>query len=495
MTLEPRFSHWIRDIEALAADGKEGHYLRRCAEIVGRTGQSYSLMIQEVLQTHAEIVELVLRFWGRGSVPQYHNMSDPDLRRAVNGYLPDDSQLWPVDEIVNMQPEFFSSHDATHLRKTGYQECFKLFLGAYVVWALSPMVSTYLTNSMLADRSRLSTADDCRFSKCIEAMEALMPLVNWQLHRDGQEDLETKWRAARLSERALSDWMGSYDGDTERLVASLVSRLGTNAFNMTNTWQMIDNAFAYLPNDSQGIFINVYHTYAKATVDFFKQSLRRPPHSIYHMPGIVSTRLYQTLVGREVILPHFLTSWPLYEPWHLPSVLSALGGITVTTQVLSLLRVAIYYDSRFRNLQPGPRALGEDVHRFEKVLRASGELPDASKHEFRMLYEVSIAAHTASRMPQSPEWQPLAPDQSLSAATPESKQNSFWSFKPEQLFFYLACFMHCGAWARERNTKAALCNVALPASPRFRQAFQCLRQHALFTNFTWLKPSEKPTAV
>ncbi|KAH7934681.1 hypothetical protein HPB51_028952 [Rhipicephalus microplus] len=196
MTLELSFSQWIRDIEALAADGKEGHYIRRCAEIVGRTGQLYSLKIQQVLQTHAEIVELVLRFWGTGSVPQYHNMSDPDLRRAVNGYLPDDSQLWPIDEIVNMQPEFFSRLDATHLCKTGYQERFKLFLGAYVVWALSPMVSTYLTNSMLADMNRLSTADDYRFSKCIEAMEALMPLVNWQLHRDGQEDLEPTWRAA-----------------------------------------------------------------------------------------------------------------------------------------------------------------------------------------------------------------------------------------------------------------------------------------------------------
>ncbi|KAH7944716.1 hypothetical protein HPB51_028569 [Rhipicephalus microplus] len=126
MTLELSFSQWIRDIEALAADGKEGHYLRRCAEIVGRTGQLYSLKIQQVLQTHAEIVELVLRFWGTGSVPQYHNMSDPDLRRAVNGYLPDDSQLWPIDEIVNMQPEFFSRLDATHLCKTGYQERFKL---------------------------------------------------------------------------------------------------------------------------------------------------------------------------------------------------------------------------------------------------------------------------------------------------------------------------------------------------------------------------------
>ncbi|KAL1447760.1 hypothetical protein MTO96_028335 [Rhipicephalus appendiculatus] len=496
MTLEPRFDQWIRDIEALAADGKEDDYLRRCAEIVGRTGQSYSLMIQQVLQTHAEIVELVLRFWGKGSVPQYHSLSDPDLRRAVNGYLPDDSQLWPVDEIVNLQPEFFARLDATHLRKTGYQERFKLFLGAYVVWALSPTVSVYLTNSMLADMNRQRSADDYRFSKCVEALEALMPLVKWQLLRDAQEDLEPTWRAVRLSERALSDWMGSYGGDTEKLVASLESRLGANAFNMTNTWQMIDNAYAYLPNDTRGPFFKLYRTYAKATAAFFKQSLRRPPHSIYHMPGIVTIKLYRALVGREVSLPYFLTSWPLYEPWHPPSVLSALGPASLSQHRYSRCFVSPYSTTAVsENLQPGPRALGEDVYRFEKVLRASGELPDASEHEFRTLYEVSIAAHTASHMPESPAWQPLAADPSLSAATPESKQSSFWSFKPEQLFFYLACFVHCGAWARERDTKAALCNVALPASPRFRQAFQCLQQHALFTNFTWPEPSEEATAA
>ncbi|KAL3248177.1 hypothetical protein MRX96_056590 [Rhipicephalus microplus] len=377
---------------------------RRCAEIVGRTSQSYSLMIQQVLQTHAEIVELVLRFWGRGSVPQYHNMSDPDLRRAVNGYLPDDSQLWPVDEIVNMQPEFFSRLDATHLRKTGYQERFKLFLGAYVVWALSPMVSTYLTNSMLADMNRLSTADDYPFL---------------QMHR------------------------GHGGADAARQLAATPRRPGGSRAHVECS--AVVGARPERLDGRCGGHHTVSTTCRESSLpDCIKRS-----------------------VGREVILPHFLTSWPLYEPWHPPSVLSALGGITVTTQVLSMLRFAIYYDSRFRaygfeNLQPGPRALGEDVHRFEKVLRASDELPDASKHEFRMLYEVSIAAHTASRMPQSPEWQPLAPDPSLPAATPESKQNSFWSFKPEQLFFYLACFMHCGAWARERKHES--CPVQRRAS-------------------------------
>ncbi|KAH7954492.1 hypothetical protein HPB49_019159 [Dermacentor silvarum] len=501
MTLDPRFSQWIRDIEALAADGKADDYLRRCAEIVGRTGQSYSLMIQQVMQTHSEVVELVRRFWGSGAVPQYYNLSDPDLRRAVNGYLPDDSQLWPVDEIVNLQPEFFEKFDATHLSQNGYQERFKLFLGAYVVWVLSPIVSRYLTTSMLVDMKHENSADDYRFFKCLEALETLMPLVKWQLHRDAQKNLEPTWNIVSLSARALSEWMSSYDRKMQKLGTSLLSRLATNAFNMTNTWQMLDSAFAYLPNDTQPPFFELYRRYAKATVTYFKQSLRRPQHSIYHVPGVASVLLYRVTVGREVTVPHFLASSPLFEPWYPASLLPALAGTLATAQMVSLLRFAMYYNSRFqayglKNISrtaPGVRALGDDVYRLEKVLNISGVLPDASKHEFRTVYEESVAAHTSIRVPDSPDWRRLSAGVKRAAAPPGSQPNPFSSYEPHQFFFYLACFKHCGGWARERDTKVALCNVALPASPRFRQAFKCGPQHRLFTDFMWPEPSEQPT--
>ncbi|XP_075545646.1 neprilysin-11-like isoform X2 [Dermacentor variabilis] len=432
MTLDPRFSQWIRDIEALDADGKANDYLRRCAEIVGRTGQSYSVMIQQVLQTHSELVELVHRFWGLGATPQYYNLTDPDLRRAVNGYLPDDSQLWPVDEIVNLQPEFFARFDATHLSQDGYQERFKLFLGAYVVWVLSPIVSRYLTTSMLADMGHEDGADDYRFFKCLEALETLLPLVKWQLHRDAQNNLEPAWNTVRLSQRALSEWMGSYDGKMQKTGTSIFSRLGVNAFNMTNTWQMLDSAFAYLPNDTKPPFFELYRRYAKATATYFKQSLRRPQHSIYHVPGVVSILLYRVIVGREVSVPYFMISSPLFEPWYPATFLSALAGVFATTQMISLVRFSIFYNSRFqarglKNVAAGARALGEDVYRLREVLNASGFLPDASAQEFRTVYEV------------------------------------------------------------------ALCNVALPASPRFRDAFKCGPQHRLSTTFMWPERSEQHT--
>ncbi|KAH7972817.1 hypothetical protein HPB52_017483 [Rhipicephalus sanguineus] len=63
-------------------------------------------------------------------MPQFYNLTDSDLRRALNGYLPDDSQFWPEDEIVNLQPEFFLSLDSTYLSLSSNQESFKLFLGA-----------------------------------------------------------------------------------------------------------------------------------------------------------------------------------------------------------------------------------------------------------------------------------------------------------------------------------------------------------------------------
>ncbi|KAK8774672.1 hypothetical protein V5799_010795 [Amblyomma americanum] len=121
MSLDPRKIQWIRDIETLYARGKVVDYLRRCAEIVGRTGQSYSTVIREVLTTHDDIVDLLRAFEGNGGLPHFNNLSDPDLRKAINGHLPDDSQLWPTDDIVNLHHVLFSQLDSAYFNLSGYQ--------------------------------------------------------------------------------------------------------------------------------------------------------------------------------------------------------------------------------------------------------------------------------------------------------------------------------------------------------------------------------------
>ncbi|KAL1419578.1 hypothetical protein MTO96_025315 [Rhipicephalus appendiculatus] len=129
MTLDPNFMEWAHVLHALVAKGKESEYLRRGAEIIGGEGQSYTFMIQHVMQAHDGLYELTTRLCGARVMPQFYNLTDSDLRRALNRYLPDDSQFWPEEEIVNLQPEFFLNLDSTYLSLSSNKESFKLFLG------------------------------------------------------------------------------------------------------------------------------------------------------------------------------------------------------------------------------------------------------------------------------------------------------------------------------------------------------------------------------
>ncbi|KAK8760964.1 hypothetical protein V5799_027768, partial [Amblyomma americanum] len=348
MTLEPRCIEWIRDIEALLARGKADDYLRRCAEIVGGLGQSYSTMIRDVLDTHFDIADLVRAFWSDTAVPQFHNLNDPDLRRAVNGYLPDESQLWPADEIVNLQPELFARLNATLLSKEGLRKGFKVFLGAHIVWMLSPMLSRYLTSAMLADMGLGSSEENHRILKCIQALEAMTPMVKWQMNLGAQEDTTITWNIMRLILRSISAWARVYGEATENQVLGAMAGVVINAFNMTSTWDMIDKAFIYLPNKTDSSFFNAYRRAAEVTVAFFKQSLRQPEHSIYHVPGICMVRLYRLLVGRELILENYLTSSPLYKPWYPKSVPAAIAGTRLAEQIYEILWFTFYYNDRYQ---------------------------------------------------------------------------------------------------------------------------------------------------
>ncbi|KAL3195678.1 hypothetical protein MRX96_001803 [Rhipicephalus microplus] len=210
MTLDPNFMEWARVVRALVARGRESEYLRRGAEIIGGEGQSYSFMIQHVMQVHSGLYDLTMRLCGSRVTPQFYNLTDSDLRRALNGYLPDDSQFWPEDEIVNLQPDFFLNLDSTYLSLSSNQESFKLFLGAYAVWLLSPIASGYLRSSLLADLGQENDEASYHSVKCFDTLEAIMPLVRFHLHLEANENVERMRLVARLSVDAFGTCLGSY---------------------------------------------------------------------------------------------------------------------------------------------------------------------------------------------------------------------------------------------------------------------------------------------
>ncbi|KAL3213180.1 hypothetical protein MRX96_035600 [Rhipicephalus microplus] len=101
-TLDERAIDWIRTFQRLIHFGKHRAYLRRCAEIVGGTGQSYSMMIHAVTTAHSLMAQQVHLLWNPVGLPAYMDLHDPELRRALNGHLADDSQ--PVARERDREP-------------------------------------------------------------------------------------------------------------------------------------------------------------------------------------------------------------------------------------------------------------------------------------------------------------------------------------------------------------------------------------------------------
>ncbi|KAL3227632.1 hypothetical protein MRX96_024055 [Rhipicephalus microplus] len=440
--------------------------------------------------------------WSREDVlPHFNNLSDPDLRRAINGHLPDDSQLWPKDSVINLQPEFFANLDEKHLKRIAAQERFKLFLGAYVVWALSPLVSNYMTSSLMTDMGLGNSKDEYQFFKCAQSLQMLMPLVLWRLSNEAQGDRTPSWNVLRLSIQSFGAWMGSYGGALEHLMKTLSSRLSVNAFNMSYTWEMLDNAYSYFPNYTDMSFFDLYKSAAHASSSFFTRSLRRPENSIYHMPGISAIQLYRLIVGREVVMYQYLTSSPLYETWHPAAVISAVAGTLASRKVFILLWFLIFYNAWFetrhsKDLDVAVKKLVNDSRRFFEYVTATGSFPGANERELRDVYLASIAAHTASYIQDAHEWHHASGEDAKTPPPDEERGGRFVGVPPRQVFSSCsAAFQHCGFSGRERLAKVAICNVALPAAPRFRKAFSCSPQHRLVGNFTWPEPPEKQIDV
>ncbi|XP_075553853.1 uncharacterized protein LOC142586866 [Dermacentor variabilis] len=487
MTLDPSFKDWVHDMDVLTARGKESQHLRRGAEVIGGEGQSYSVMIHHVLQAHADLSDLANRFFGEYRLPEFHSLTDPDLRRALNGYLPDESQLWPEDEIINLQPKFFHNLDNMYLSESVHQERFNLFLGAYAVWMLSPFASGYLTSSMLADMGHKNAESIYRCFKCFEALEAVMPLVKFHLHRSAADDIKPLRSIARLSTRSLSSCLRNYGESEEKNVATILQHIALNAFNMTSTWRMLDDMYAYLPAEPDvPTFFELYRRAAMATATFFTRSLRRPKHSTYHVPGIIKNRQYRLLTIREASVEYFLAAAPLYGTWQPATVLSALSGTIISVQLATLIRFTLFFSSRFQlsppeEFSPGARGLYRDGRQLAQI--ANESLPNASVYEIHEVAQASFAVHAASYTQWMAEWRPAS-----AGGGDETK------LELDRLFFYLVCYSQCGTEERERLKKMAACNVALPAAPRFRKAFNCGPQHRLVTDFTWPEPPLTATA-
>ncbi|XP_070396750.1 uncharacterized protein [Dermacentor albipictus] len=490
-TFDDRSLEWMVHLEWLIRSGKQSAYLRRCAEIVGGTGQSYSSMIHTVTTTHFDITDQVNFFWNPVAVPAYLDLSDPELRRAINGHLADDSQLWPEDEIVNLQPDLFAELDSTHLGHSNLTENFNLYLGAYTVWLLLPYVSNYLTTRMLEDIGLASFERSFRHHKCMQALEVTLPLAKWKVEYDGGGDKTYTWEMLRLTTLSF-DQLGTVYGEAfTNLFSAIVSRFTLNAWNMTLTWDTVDRAYAYVPFHAKSGFFDLYIRICRTGIRIFKKSLHQPRLTVIHTPGIATSRLYRLLVAREVVIDNFLRTPPLFDLRHPLPVLAAFVATLICKEAVVLGRFILYLDEHFKHDLANPifrqlQLLVTDLRDYDALLKRSGFLDYHLPPAWRELRAASLAALFASNIPRLPEAQAFA--RVAKEATSADRRQTFRGIPQDQLYFLVRCFSQCGGTG-DTIFQSAVCNLALPAVAAFRRAFQCKPHHRLVTNFTWSEPT------
>ncbi|KAL1475228.1 hypothetical protein MTO96_020034 [Rhipicephalus appendiculatus] len=280
-------------------------------------------------------------------VPVFFSLRDSELRRALNGHLPDDSQLWPEDDIVNLQPELFDKLNATHFSDRKLTEGFKLFLGAYVVWLLSPFVSRYLTAAMMADMGVPSFAAAYLRYKCMQAVELTLPLAKWKAEYGTMGDKASTWGMLRLSCQAFDEAGRVYGQAFRSVFAAVTKRVLSNAYNMSLPWGLLDAEYAHVPYDKKARSLELFLRSWRVTIDMLKKSMRRPRHLALHPPGIASYYLYRNLVAREVVVSNYLRSPPLLQPWYPFAVNAALVGTVMAKQLVLIGYFVFYFDEHY----------------------------------------------------------------------------------------------------------------------------------------------------
>lgn len=352
ISLAPNAPGWIGQMMRMRQLRTAEEYLRRCAEIIGGTGQSYSGIIADILWAHETMRVKLLLHRSALDVPTFTNLSDPEIRRAINGHLPDDSQLWPQDEIMTVQPVLFSEFDNAFLATAAARSSFKLFVGAYVVWLLSPYTSGYLTQAMLGDLGVAHTMETHIMDHCFESVTMLMPLVLWKLMADSVTSGTLPYDAMRMVKASLTRVISTYGENQKTHIDETMRRLSINAHNQSLTWDLLNKAYANIQVEFHGDYFVMMRRASESSVLFFKGSLKHPSNNIIHIPGVSNLYMYRMLVARELVVrSHFLVP-PLTVPGYPRQVVAAVLGTSISLHILTLIDLVFFHNDRLQVSSP-----------------------------------------------------------------------------------------------------------------------------------------------
>ncbi|KAH9380821.1 hypothetical protein HPB48_021352 [Haemaphysalis longicornis] len=476
---------WMRQMTVLVKRRNLALFLRRCAERVGGTGQSYDSMIRNVLTTHREL-ELSLRHsFDIVQRPEYINFSDVTLRQAVNRHLPDESQQWPEDSVICLQRLMFRRFRARHLVDAQMASAFKNYAGAYVVWYLAPYVSPYLTASLMEDLGHPQRLRDFVRARCSALILGVLPMPFFKAKTEGKlGDAAAIFATFATLRSVIETTMARHDRAAGQRLSAHADTLAMNFYNMSVPWLVLDRMYAGIPHVHDSNFFNMYQTVATYSLRQLKQSMRKPNNSYVHVPHLTTVGIYRAVAAREIRIPLVNVLWPKFHPRYPLAARMAGLGVEAARNLVGLFNYAFFFHEDFRsghrNSTDFPpsiyRALAELHLQLDAAVSRIGNasLPEEELKAAAMEAIAVVLAHAASKALPEAHAVPLA----VRAVEASKRPNFFASLAPDELFFRLACFYHCSIspGLQER----VLCNYAVPRLRGFASAFGCKAGDAMF---------------
>ncbi|XP_064482678.1 phosphate-regulating neutral endopeptidase PHEX-like [Ornithodoros turicata] len=467
LSLDYRVLEWISHLSALNKSGTAESYIRLCAERIGGTGRSYGRMIEDVLSIHARVQSSMASHLDVYQ-PEYMNLSDVQLRLAVNRHLPDSSQQWPDDQILCLQRTAFETFDRTYLATQEVASQLKQYIGVYLVWYLAPFTSSHLTNSLMKDLKKEKDAVSYVTHRCVDTVSSLLPLLMWTARSHAVRDKKAVFDIYDLMRQVFNEAMAADNED----MTTMLNSLSLGSFNMTGTWSLLDRRYDYVPQLT-GDFFDMYIDIAHANSRRFKESMKHPRQDIVHLPLVSTVSIYRLLVARELRLPLTLVAVPLLvETTPLHVKMAALGS-HLAYDIFQLMHFVYFSNDDFQPKHPGdrtvPRKVYERYRHFSRAMREHLLKGHVLEDEVEQTYVVFHAMGTNFAHRQ------------VARLTNSTEQ--VYGFPSNRLFYLVRCFLVCGKEAPS-VLQSAICNTVVPQVPGFATAFGCAPGQPMYLDLT-----------
>ncbi|XP_064455099.1 neprilysin-1-like [Ornithodoros turicata] len=470
-------NRWVAFLDALEEDRNLDVYVRRCAEIIGDQGMSYSRLVEAMRLVNQE-ARLALRTGSRGQVAFVPFYTRAVMWSHVFAVLSKEffSQPNVSRELFVVDTEHFEALSATLFEKTDPAALYA-YIGLYVVWHLARYASHPLAYSSTVPGYEYKLTDIWR--QCFSDAYRFMPHALLYVHAERHFSIDDIID--------IEDMLGHVTRVTIRILRYLSEKKEINTTKLTDKvdslrlflfrpphlthLEDLNRLYSYLPDQKDEDYVDTFLSASRRTAQYVRSLLHygvRNQSSVF-LPPFVVRLPYMVPVYNLVELPPSFLMPPVYT-FHQSLSLNYAGlGHGMSLEVSKM----VFGDHRLLNGSGRYEAVWSPGFRHElqrkvqclrkQFLAYSWDESDLEPTSIQL----ALAMHIAFQAFTEAMKQPSASDRLMA-------ERRHFSMTPQQLFFVGSCIKWCQA--EEQQNVQQKCRFPLLVLQAFSRAFGCTKR-------------------